>query len=505
MAANTRSTGTNFRETRLGEFPKLDHEFYRETTSFFENRGFRSLGDIEDAEHNRKNPSLRTCLRILSDKDGDIRVIVHHVGTSGLSKYLDAVVPNLKYVSLETEFMDGSVMSTTNDFFSNPRRNVDLLVKAEAGAEELLDLHVDRIKEYRDANPSVEVWKASSLGEVLEGFRRVAKMKKKLTPWNKKGFFGNVYKLRRPIAKIFAIVLIGAFLGSIWLNSEKRRFDEGRALTAERYEQQYGAFRARAEEEPRRAPWTGYAAGLVMMLLIFGTYEGMGKGGAHLIGRLLSRYRAGNEEIPFSPEPVTMEKIRKSTMMGKVAALILIGVLIGGGLAAREAEKQDRRPVSKQRYMENYDKFKQKATEPLDETYLYYFQSIFLSLLLLGLYELGGKTLEGGAQLYYCKRMDLDVHMVISNVWMVVGFFGSGILIAPFLLRKMENVEAIIKLPIIFGSIFGVVFLISKLFDRVPVACPKCRQKAYRNNRRNPIIYVCRSCKHKHQTNFGWR
>lgn len=503
MAATGRSSGgTNFRETTLDHFPKLDRQYYDVTTTFFEIQGFKRLGEIEDADHNRENPSLQTCMRILVDRDGVIRASVYQVGTSGLSNFLDVVVPNLKYVSLETEFTDGSIIVTTNDFFSNPRKHVDLSVKADAGAEELLELHNDRIREYREDHPDAEVWKASTLGEVIEGFRRVAKKKTKLTPWSKKGFGSNVYKLRRPIAKIFAIVLIGVLLAAFWQGSEQRRLDKGRLLTRQQYMEEYSTFRVRAEEEPR-AEWTGYAAGLLLMLIIFGGYEGVSAGGARAIGRLFSSYRPGHEEMPFSPDPATMKKIRKGTHMGKLTVLVLIGIFIGAGLAASEAKKHDRRPVSQERYMENYDNVKREMMEPLDEAYMYYFQSIFLSFLMLGFYELGGKTLEGGAQLLYCKRMDADVHLLISNAWLVVGFLGSGILIVPTLLRKLQNAGAIIQVPIVFGSIFGVVFLLNKLFDRLPVACPKCRRQAFRSNR-NPVTYTCRSCKHKYKTNFGW-
>ncbi len=502
MASIRKTAGRSFRETYLDRFPDLDRDFYTTSREFFENRGFQFLGDIEDSDHNRTNKNLKTCLRVMAGDDGVIRASIYHIGARGLTRLLNVVVPNMKFISLETEFTDGSVIVTTNDFFSEPRHNVDLKVDGEMPAGELLELHKLRVNECLDKNPGLAIWKAVSLGEVIEGFGRLAQKKKKMTPWTARGFGSHMYKFRRTLAKIAAILLIGCLVGIFWMNSEASRYRKGVGLTAETYNAGYSDYVEKCNRPPR-AGWISYASGLLMMLILFGGYEAAGNGGSYIIGKLFSSYRYLNEALPFSPDPAVMKKIRKSAASGKILALLVIGLLIGGALEKNGAGKNSTQPVSLEKYVENYPGFKEKMIEPLQDPISYVFQSMFVMFLLIALYELGGKTLEAGSMLYHCRRMDLELHLLISIAWVVVGFFGSGILFIPLLLRHMAKVPLVIELPVIFGSVFGVVFLLQKLFDHIPVACPQCRGSAYRT-KRQPVTYTCGDCKHVQGTNFSW-
>ncbi|UCH97118.1 MAG: hypothetical protein JSV88_09775, partial [Candidatus Aminicenantes bacterium] len=92
---------------------------------------------------------------------------------------------------------------------------------------------------------------------------------------------------------------------------------------------------------------------------------------------------------------------------------------------------------------------------------------------------------------------------LLNTAWLVIFFFGGSLLWILTALRLMEGVELWIKLPILFLGPVLIVNLINRLFNLIPVQCPKCGGKAYRT-RYKPITYTCRECQHIHRTNVSY-
>jgi hypothetical protein len=100
-----------YREATDADFTPLDRGRYESATQELAGLGFRHLGDLVDATI-EKLTGVRPVIRTFASHDGTTLAGIYHLKTAMLNRGAGGAVPF--YCDLETEFSDGTFLSTSN-------------------------------------------------------------------------------------------------------------------------------------------------------------------------------------------------------------------------------------------------------------------------------------------------------------------------------------------------------------------------------------------------------
>jgi len=168
-----------FRGAAPQEFPHLDLAFYDETQAWMEGHGFRVLGDVEDVTASSAYPNMRTFLRVMVSNDGTVPAACYHVNLRGWMRVLQwvGVLPRvLKVLDFETEFNDGTFLTTSNskglDMMSEVPGHRKVQYPQATSFEEMLEVHRSILAQWTRADPSYQPLRMSSLDDVMASQKR---------------------------------------------------------------------------------------------------------------------------------------------------------------------------------------------------------------------------------------------------------------------------------------------------------------------------------------------
>jgi hypothetical protein len=180
-----------FRITEPENFPNLDHQFYQSTQKKLEAHNFKFIAHIEDVTiNNMKICGVRTFITSMSNSDGTICAGFYDPRPTGLMVILSFIL-RLKMdpcIDLETSFSDGVIMTTSNaemagNMTQPPKRKARFL-KSGTPVEDILQLHLRRIKDYQDLHPEVEIKIVDTYEKVIAeqqyGIRMQSEFRKKI-------------------------------------------------------------------------------------------------------------------------------------------------------------------------------------------------------------------------------------------------------------------------------------------------------------------------------------
>ena len=150
----------SFRITTPARFPHLDATFYQELTLEFRALGFSHIADLEE-ERLTEQTDLHTFTRYLL-----------HPQTSTVAKGTLLPETAIRITELESLMSDGTVLCTTTESAGDDEHsNTSLLVTPVAESlfpEEILQLHLQKVEDYRAAKPFVSVREIRALDDVIE-------------------------------------------------------------------------------------------------------------------------------------------------------------------------------------------------------------------------------------------------------------------------------------------------------------------------------------------------
>lgn len=148
------------------DFPQLDREFYDRCRAWFEANGFRFLCDRENLTFSRLSPERRTFIRSMVSDDGTILAGVWHVKTTARG-----FPPDIKTVALETEFSDGTFITTGNTLEvvrTLPVPGIDALrCPHDTSPDELLRTHRERLTEAFQVKPFLSATRIKTIEECI--------------------------------------------------------------------------------------------------------------------------------------------------------------------------------------------------------------------------------------------------------------------------------------------------------------------------------------------------
>lgn len=161
------------------QFPWVDRAFYERTASELEGLGFRRLADMENLTLSRANPQLRTFIRIMTSKDGDVSAGIYDIKIRGWMKglqWIGLVPKKLSTVDLETEFEDGRFLITHNSpqasvMKAPPQFEVDVH-PCGTSADRLLEAHLVRLRKRLAAEPGARPCVIRTLDDALASQKR---------------------------------------------------------------------------------------------------------------------------------------------------------------------------------------------------------------------------------------------------------------------------------------------------------------------------------------------
>jgi hypothetical protein len=168
-----------YRMVDPSEFPELDHDFYDRTRSWFEGQGFRFLGDRQNLTLSRIAPHSRTFTRVMVSAEGTICGEAHHMKL----KQVRGFPAEVKTIDLETEFSDGTFITTSNAFVAARTLPVPGIeaerFSAETSPDELLRIHRERLARAVEARPYLTASKLQTMEDVIWFQRRMQAVKAK--------------------------------------------------------------------------------------------------------------------------------------------------------------------------------------------------------------------------------------------------------------------------------------------------------------------------------------
>ncbi len=138
-------------DINANEYRDLDLNFYDETRKEFERLGFRHICDSINKTVLKAVPNSRTFIRVMLGRDQFTAVGIFNLRFQGFLRIVQlfGVIPrNMKTIDLETEFEDGSFISTTTANFAlmntHPKIYRESLRQATS-IEKLIEIHNERI------------------------------------------------------------------------------------------------------------------------------------------------------------------------------------------------------------------------------------------------------------------------------------------------------------------------------------------------------------------------
>ncbi len=495
---------TSFQEVSLNDFEGVDRAFYLETTRFFESEQFYNLGDLEDLAETRKYLSKRTCIRMLAANDGSTVAAIYHVPTVGAQGILTLVTP-LKFVELETEFTDGGFLATTNNGLGITNRHVDRRVEIDAGPEQLLELHRQRVREYLEDHPGAQIRPQTSLREMIEAQHRQRLLKARPAPdrarrWARvirqwvSELRQGVYRCRVAIASIPAIILIALATTFLVARAPTGEREPAPELTPEQVEQ---ASEGQPERETRPPPGFTWwlAVAMLAVAIFFLSYEALRFGLLTALVKLVGR---GREEDPkASPEsargrspPAAGRRLARPGTIGKAVFAAGLGLVLALAGASRPAERFD---AAREPTLEADRTEVEPGREEANRRDAELSAGFIASAATLGAYELAGTIAAAAVALATGGTISSGAHLFLRGSGILVWVLGN-LSFFVWIGREWPGEKPWwLTPPAILVWIFAGLFVLDRLFNKIPVRCPECGGRVYRKGSRR-TVRECREC-----------
>jgi hypothetical protein len=131
----------------------LDLQYYDQARDYFVGKGFKIMGDFEDADFKRKNPDTPIFLRILVSAKGVISAVIFHLHRADLGV-------SMRLLDLTTEFDNGTFIvtskSTQASALAQPGE-IQTTYSPNMTVKELVALHLNRAKEFARTTKSAPI------------------------------------------------------------------------------------------------------------------------------------------------------------------------------------------------------------------------------------------------------------------------------------------------------------------------------------------------------------
>ncbi len=165
-------------EVYSGDFKFLDLKYYDKTSDTLSGLNFRYLGDMEDRTLSKAWPKLRTFFRSMISHDGVIQAFFYHMTAVGwwrIQVWL-GLLKSTKALDFETEFTDGCFISTTNAIIASAMTQPPEIKREyyspKMSAEDLLEIHKQRVRSYLGDTTGIACVRINSLEEAIISQRR---------------------------------------------------------------------------------------------------------------------------------------------------------------------------------------------------------------------------------------------------------------------------------------------------------------------------------------------
>ena len=166
MYQNLIATDVNLLPVDAGKFNTLDLDFYNAISSNLIRNQFRFIGDFEEPDVKKRNPTVLFFSRLLISADDTINATIYHlkIGKS-----------NLKITEFITEFTSGAVLISSNNFLNSKieyPNDIEYSYCNTESAEDLLKHHKKVLKKLQAIN-TIDIKKIKNLDELVEQGKRI--------------------------------------------------------------------------------------------------------------------------------------------------------------------------------------------------------------------------------------------------------------------------------------------------------------------------------------------
>jgi len=167
-----------YRMASIDEFPQLDREFYEACRARFEAHGYRFAGDLENVTLSQAFPNMRSILRICLSADGTVISCCFHAQIP--ARPGQAAARDIRRIELETEFTDGTYITTNNGQDTPVAKFPNILVNALPATfplEQLLLVHQQAVAQKLATVPGVRAVSCADIDAVIQVQHRLQSLK----------------------------------------------------------------------------------------------------------------------------------------------------------------------------------------------------------------------------------------------------------------------------------------------------------------------------------------
>ena len=151
---------------RVHDFRWLDAGYYDATQRWLESVGFRCFGDVENLSLSAVYPNMRTAVRDLASADAVVSASIWQVKMRGwlrVPAFLRLLKGDMRVVDFDTEFSDGTFLSTANNREFDPGSGIPGIERIQlpnaTPIEDVLVAHRRRAAEILTQRPGIApVW-----------------------------------------------------------------------------------------------------------------------------------------------------------------------------------------------------------------------------------------------------------------------------------------------------------------------------------------------------------
>ena len=148
------------------KFDKLDLDFYNSVGSNLIRNQFRLIGDFEESNFKKRNPAILFFSRLMMSDDDTTKATIYHLKMGEL---------NLKITEFLTEFTNGAVLISSNDFLSSKieyPNEIEYSYCNTESTDDLLRHHKDVLKKLLAIN-NIDIRKIKNADEIIEQRKRI--------------------------------------------------------------------------------------------------------------------------------------------------------------------------------------------------------------------------------------------------------------------------------------------------------------------------------------------
>ena len=168
-----------YRVARPEDFPHIQRAHYDDCEVWLKERGYRTLGNIEDLVLTKVYPNTRTYLRAFMSADGAIAAACYDVSPTGwmrLAKLVGLMEKNYRTLEFETEFQNGTFLRTSNakgrQQLDEPPSITQNLLPPNTPFEEILAQHTEVMEEWHRTDEAFTPVICKTLEDVLQSQHR---------------------------------------------------------------------------------------------------------------------------------------------------------------------------------------------------------------------------------------------------------------------------------------------------------------------------------------------